>query len=187
MSKSASPKAPTIPQVPADAPDTWHVVLSAPSHLKKHIKHDGNPGLDLSVIAKADAALKNLSLQFDDWMDGEIERLAEASKVLSEQGYTPETLMSLYRVSHDIRGEALTFGFPLSARVADSLCTLIDMAPDKTRIPTIVIDQHIQTIRAIVAERAKGEGSPIARTLAKRLCDVTSEFIRAEMAAAAKA
>lgn len=172
----------SIPKIPENADESWHVVIDAPNALRRHVRRGNGPGLDMTALARAEAALEGLNGEFEGWMDGEIERLSDASIVLAEHGYDEESLMTLFRVAHDIKGQAATFGYPLAARIADSLCTMIDSVPDKTRIPSTLIDQHLQSIRAIVTERCTGEGTPIARTLAKRLCDVSLEFMRMEIA-----
>ena len=65
------------------------------------------------------------------------------------------------------------------------LCRLIDALPDKTRLPVQLVDQHVDAVAALVREGAKGTANPKASVLAKRLCDVTNEFLAHETARAA--
>ena len=44
-------------------------------------------------------------------------------------------------------------------------------------MPERLIEQHIQAIRAIVAEDARDEHDQIANALAKQLTDVTDDYI----------
>jgi HPt (histidine-containing phosphotransfer) domain-containing protein len=87
---------------------------------------------------------------------------------------------SLFRCAHDIKGEAATFGFPLVAPPADSLCRLIEHTPDMTLIPLGLIDQHVDAIRAIVRENARPDNAEVARALTQRLREVTDEFLQHE-------
>jgi hypothetical protein len=77
-------------------------------------------------------------------------------------------------------------GFPLAAKVADSLCGLLDgVAP--ARIPFPLVDHHVDAVRAIVRENARGEGTSVARTLVTRLVAVSRDFAAAEQTRAESA
>ena len=41
----------------------------------------------------------------------------------------------LFRAAHDIKGDAATFGYPAAAGVAESLCRVIEHAPDLEKVP----------------------------------------------------
>ena len=43
---------------------------------------------------------------------------------------TPATRDELFHAAHDIKGEAATFGYPLVAPAADSLCRLLEHTPE---------------------------------------------------------
>src|SRR5581483_11444478 len=86
-------------------------------------------------------------------------------------------LEELFHAAHDIKGEAATFGFPAVAGAADSLCRLIEHSPDVNRIPTALIDQHVDAVRAIIREYARSDATEIAAVLTNRLREVTDEFL----------
>ncbi len=95
-------------------------------------------------------------------------------------GLTKATKETLFHAAHDIKGEAATFGFPLVALAADSLCRLIEHTPDVARIPVKLIDQHVDTVRAIYRDSSRSDAKELAATLTKRLRAVTDEFLRHE-------
>ena len=83
----------------------------------------------------------------------------------------------LFRAAHDIKGEAATFGYPLVAPVADSLCRLIEHTPDLAQLPLRLVDQHVDAIRrSSTATRAATCGKYAAQ-LAEKLRHVTDEFL----------
>jgi hypothetical protein len=86
----------------------------------------------------------------------------------------------LYRAGHDIRGQAATFGYPLAAPVADSLCRLLEHSPDQQRIPLLLINQHVDAIRAIVHKNAQSDSEEKGLRLGMRLRHVTDEFLMHE-------
>ena len=79
-----------------------------------------------------------------------------------------------------IKGEAATFGFPACAAVTDSLCRLIEYAPDAGRIPLMLIDQHVDAVRAIIREHARSDAAEIAVQITGRLREVTEDFLLRE-------
>jgi hypothetical protein len=61
--------------------------------------------------------------------------------------------------------------------VAASLCRLIEHSPDPARIPLMLIDQHVDGIIAIVHRNARGNTERKAQMLARRLHQVTADFL----------
>jgi HPt (histidine-containing phosphotransfer) domain-containing protein len=163
---------------PAVAAYADHEVIVPPNRLQKAVALAKPAGFD--PVARAEEALGNLAGEFSVWMNRECEQLDEARQQVKAQGFGEETRGALFRAAHDIKGEAATFGFPLVAPPADSLCRLIEHTPDVARIPLELIDQHVDAIRAIVREVTRPDIAEIARTLTRRLREVTDEFLRHE-------
>ena len=155
-----------------------HEVIVPPNRLQKAITVAKPTGFD--PVARAEEALGNLAGEFIDWMDQESTRLDEARQLVKAEGFAEETRDALFRCAHDIKGEAATFGFPLVAPPADSLCRLIEHTPDLTQIPLELVDQHVDAIRAIVRENSRTDIEEVAWNLTRRLREVTDEFLRHE-------
>ena len=131
-------------------------------------------------MARAEAALAELSSEFAGWMDSECDRLEAARQDVKRDGFTQKTHDILFRAAHDIKGEAGTFGFPAVVGVAESLCRLIEHTPDMQRIPLALVDQHVDAIRAVVREYARPDLLDAATALTRRLREVTDEFLKVE-------
>ncbi len=155
-----------------------HEVITPPTDLRKAVTQvaDDND----NPVARAEAALAQLSNEFGDWMHAECERLDAARHELKRLGFTKKTHDDVFRAAHDIKGEAATFGYAAVGPAADSLCRLIEHTPDMTRIPLTLIDQHVDAVRAIARERDRADLAAIATALTQKLRDVTDEFLRAE-------
>lgn len=134
-------------------------------------------GFDLDALERAEAALAELSSEFDDWMKKEVVRLGEARDSVRRTGLDAETRPVLYRAAHDIRGQAATFGYPLAASVADSLCRLLDGIVDDGRVPVGLVSQHVDAIGAIVREQATGADNRTALALSERLASVVNDLL----------
>jgi chemotaxis protein histidine kinase CheA len=83
----------------------------------------------------------------------------------------------LFRAAHDIKGDAATFGFPSAGAAAESLCRIIEHAPDLDKVPSDLIAHHINAIQAIVHERTKLDTASMASELSRKLRGVADEFL----------
>lgn len=169
------PKDPQTPPTVANFAD--HQVITPPNALQRAVSHavtDDDP------VTRAEAALAQLSSEFSSWMDADFERLDKARQQVRQSGMTKHSGEALFRAAHDIKGEAATFGFPLVAAVAESLCRLIDHASDPRRIPLDLIDQHVDAIRAIMREQNRPGAQAVAEELTRRLREISRFFLRRE-------
>jgi len=155
-----------------------HEVIT-PSHALRKAVAPAGAGHD-DPIARAEAALSELSSEFSTWMQSECERLETARQDVMDLGFTEKTHDALFRAAHDIKGEAATFGYPEVAGVAESLCRLIEHTPEMLNIPAQLIDQHVGAVRAIVREHARPDFADIAAALTLRLREVTDDFLLRE-------
>jgi HPt (histidine-containing phosphotransfer) domain-containing protein len=153
-----------------------HDLIVPPNPLKKAVVR-ANPGdAAPDPVARAEQALFELSGDFSRWMESECVRLDAARRAVAA-GFAEKIRDELFRAAHDIKGEAATFGFPLIEPVAASLCRLIEHTPDPARIPLTLVDQHVDGIIAIVHRNARGNSERKAQVLARRLRQVTEEFL----------
>ncbi len=134
-----------------------HVVIRPRNVLKAKaaIALDGKPPMDETAIRRAEQALKALSVNFNGWMEEAARGLGDARDIVRDKGLGDGRAAALHRAAHDIRGQATTFGFPLAARVGASLCRILEECPPAALHGgplTPLIDQHVDTIRAIVRE-----------------------------------
>jgi HPt (histidine-containing phosphotransfer) domain-containing protein len=155
-----------------------HEVITPPNKLRMAISAVKASDPKDDPIARAEAALARIAGEFNSWMHEECSRLDVARRNVKENGFTRATRDALFHAAHDIKGAAATFGFPGVAPPADSLCRLIEHTPDVTRIPYPLVDQHVDTVRAIIRENTRADVAAIAEALTKRLRDVTEEFLR---------
>jgi HPt (histidine-containing phosphotransfer) domain-containing protein len=132
------------------------------------------------AIARAEKALAALAPEFGVWMDSECDRLDGARRDILRGGFTDANKETLFRAAHDIKGQAASFGYPAVASAAESLCRLIEHAPDPDRIPTALIDQHVGAVRAIHREYGRSDAQKLAAALTKRLREVTDDFLLKE-------
>jgi HPt (histidine-containing phosphotransfer) domain-containing protein len=105
-------------------------------------------------------------------MEDAARKLDERWRAIRSDGFGDGRLSALHRDAHDIRGQATTLGFPLCSRVGESLCMLLEEAPQDRLAEdsvTILIGQHVDAIRAITREGVTQSASPIGGRLAEEL------------------
>lgn len=154
-----------------------HEVIMPENKLRKAVSiKPFEPGEE-DPVARAEKALEELSSEFGSWMDSECDRLDQARLLISTGGFIKANKQKLFHAAHDIKGEAATFGFPLVADAADSLCRLIEYTPDANRIPIKLVDQHVDAVRAIYREYSHSDAEDLAALLTGRLREVTDEFL----------
>jgi hypothetical protein len=126
-------------------------------------------GLDAAAIARAEAALKSLSSNFDAWMKDELTKLEAARDRIRAEGFTVETAENLYFRAHDLKGLGTTYEFPLVTRMAASLCRILHDPAQRLSAPLQVIDAHIDAIGAAVRAEIRTEADPVGRAMAEEL------------------
>jgi HPt (histidine-containing phosphotransfer) domain-containing protein len=153
-----------------------HHVITQPNPLRKVLLRVPECDLD-DPVARAEKALADLSGEFKNWMTVEADRLSAAHATILRDGFTDRTREELFRAAHDIKGDAATFGFPSAAAAADSLCRIIEHAPDLAQVPRDLITHHINAVQAIVRERTKLDTAAMASELSRQLRGVADVFL----------
>lgn len=152
-----------------------HEVIVPPNQLRKAWRDSAHGEND--PVAQAEQALASLSGNFAAWMEAECARLDAAREAARLNGLHKASREALFHVAHDIKGQADTLGFPLAAAAADSLCGLIEGAPETAAIPLMLIDQHVDAIKAIVREHARPHAEALASQLTMILRAATKDFL----------
>ena len=153
-----------------------HHVITQPNPLQKVLRRVAEKYLD-DPVARAEKALAGLSGEFKNWMGIEADRLSAAHAAILKNGFTDATCEELFRAAHDIKGDAATFGYPSAGAAAESLCRIIEHAPDLDNVPSDLIAHHINAIQAIVRERTKLDTVSMASELSRRLRGVADRYL----------
>ncbi|CAN5312958.1 hypothetical protein BH09PSE1_BH09PSE1_00730 [soil metagenome] len=143
-------------------------VIRPPNTLRLKVG-GGFGGIDANAIAKAEAALKAMSSQFGQWLQDEITKLDAAQAGIRAKGLNAETAEELYFRAHDLKGLGATYQYPLVTRLAGSLCKLLDEPGKRAEAPQMLLDAHIDAIRAVVRDGIQTDEHPTGRILAETL------------------
>ncbi|WGD55842.1 Hpt domain-containing protein [Bradyrhizobium sp. CB1650] len=153
-----------------------HHVITQPNPLRKVLRRVEAKDMD-DPVGRAEQALAGLSGEFKDWMASEVDRLSAAWAAIQQDGFDDAQRGELFRAAHDIKGDAATFGFPSAAGIAESLCRVIEHAPDLAKVPVELFSHHINAIAAIVHENTRLDSLSVSSELSRRLRKVADEYL----------
>ncbi|WP_440641109.1 Hpt domain-containing protein [Bradyrhizobium sp. PUT101] len=153
-----------------------HHVITQPNPLRKVLRRVDEKDMD-DPVGRAEQALAGLSGEFKDWMAIEVQRLSTAWTALQKDGFTKKLRDELFHAAHDIKGDAATFGFPSAAVIAESLCRVIEHAPDLEKVPAELFTHHINAILAIVHENTRLDSISVSAELSRRLRKVADDYL----------
>lgn len=157
-------------------PDGSGLVISPPNRLKDKVCVSGTGPLDEAAIRRAEDAIAELSDEFEGWMREEINTLFAAHRTIKSGGLTTAGAEALFIAAHDLKGQAEMFGFPLIGRICASLCRLFDADAGVENIPAGPIDNHIDAVRAAIAQDIRDDESASANAVLAALCEQTDAF-----------
>lgn len=143
-------------------------VIRPPNTLRMKVG-GGFGGIDAKAIAKAEEALAAMASQFGQWLEDEITKLDKAQNDIRTEGYTTATAEQLYFRAHDLKGLGATYQFPIVTRIAASLCKMMDDPDKRMRAPAVLVDAHIDAIRAVVRGNIQTDDHPTGKALVTTL------------------
>lgn len=143
-------------------------IITPPNMLKVRV---GGPisMLDDDAVRRAEEALKELSSNFREWLEDEVQSLEAAHAKLMKATDKPFALGGVYERAHDLKGLGTTYEYPLITRLAGSLCKMIETEELRRLAPLALVDAHVGAIRAAVRDAIKTDEHPIGKALADEL------------------
>ncbi|MBR0994498.1 Hpt domain-containing protein [Bradyrhizobium japonicum] len=153
-----------------------HQIITQPNPLRKVLRRVDEKDTD-DPVARAEQALASLSGEFKEWMTTEVNRLSAAYAAIRNGGFTRQRRDELFHAAHDIKGDAVTFGYPAAAGIAESLCRVIEHAPNLEKVPAELFTHHINAILAILHENTKLDSISVSAELSRRLRKVADDYL----------
>jgi len=162
-----------------EASDDGYEIITPPTDLRSKVRVlTKREAAKFDPVKAAEAAIERLSQNFGTWMLNETRDLCAAWDAIEARGPNAENLDTLYQATHNIKGQALTLGYPLVGDVAARFCTLIERLPDPSDLPVELSARYVEAIRAMVSEGAKDEANKTGAELLETLSEVTDAFLK---------
>tara|TARA_R110002096_G_scaffold36434_4_gene101773 strand:+ start:791 stop:1309 length:519 start_codon:yes stop_codon:yes gene_type:complete len=150
-------------------------IITPPNMLR--VKVGGRVGpIDEAAIARAEAALDDMSGDFAQWLEQEVVKLEAAAKGVMESGVDSEAGETLFNVAHDLRGLGTTYNFPIITRMSASLCKMIETEEKRASAPAALAVAHAHGIRAALRQNIRTTDDQVGRILLQELENQVAEF-----------
>jgi len=126
--------------------------------------------IDAGALARAEAALNQMSEDYPDWVKSIIDKLAELHRRAVDTPHERRTLFErIRRIAHDLKGQGGTFGYPLITNFASSLDEFAGPNVGMTDSHVESIKAHIDSMRVVINERIDGDGGENGKLLTQGL------------------
>lgn len=135
---------------------------------------------DLSVaqmMARAHRVMDKLAKDYTQWLRVDVEALLAARQKLCADPRDALGRADLFRIAHDIRGQAASFGYDLASEIATSLCQYLERRTRLESVDLEIIEAHIDAIRAYMGQPSKGDGGALGQEV---MAELTASIQRTE-------
>lgn len=145
-------------------------MMMPPNTLRVKLGSGSGPraAIDPNIVKRAEKAVDDLKVEFNDWLKDDIAKLNDAFAVYSKNR-NHSTAAPLFRAAHDLKGQATTFEYPLIARIASSLARLMENLQTMESTPIPLVAAHVDAIHVIHRDQIKETSNLMALTLAEEL------------------
>lgn len=139
---------------------------------------DNGPDLE-TILARVKAGIEELQQEYLGEAQDELADLS-ASLELAQKSVGAEQSLAInriFRISHDLRGIAGSFDYPLVTRVGSSLCGMIENTDTFGPLELAVIDLHVGAMHMIMSNRMTGDGDAKALEMINGIDAVVRKYV----------
>ncbi len=122
-----------------------------------------------AAVARAQAAVNDLSGNFSAWLEEAVEKLEAAAKDVTQENLGDKPGEMLYRRAHDVKGVGASCKSQTTHRIASSLCRLLQQADIRAAAPLALVGAHINALRAVMRGQDDQDNAALADALAHEL------------------
>lgn len=143
-------------------------IITPPNLLKQKVSGSGGPTPEM--LARAEAAVSQMSDDYPGWALDDVNRLgAMVAEVAPTDANGKDVLGDAFKLAHDMRGQGGSFGYPLMTRIANSFCRYVESLNTVDAGALEICDAHVKSMRAVLQNRVKGDGGAIGAQIAEGL------------------
>ena len=145
--------------------NTQFQVIKPLSNLRSKIATTGGASEQESIDA-AEEALKHIKQEFEVALRKDILKIKDAvAEMTDSPNAIQHALSKINGISHDIKGMAATFDYPLLTTIAQSLCHFITNCKPATQSGLTVIKAHAKAMETVVSHSLQGDGGEVGQAL----------------------
>lgn len=128
------------------------------------------------MMEKAQKTIDTIGDDYETWANEDLARMHQVMKVLkSDEAQRGKHLQAVFRISHEMKGQGGSFGYPLVSDIAHSLCKFLDTADESQPKTVDVVEAHVQALNLIIKSRMAGDGGKVGDELLTGLLDAAEK------------
>ena len=120
-------------------------------------------GASPAALARAERVVEEMKDSYEERMGREIEDLMSVYEEMRTAGTYDLDL--LHDRTHEIRGEAGTFGYDLVSDIGKLLCQLLSPMDEVGANEQLAINTHLKAMQTVVSQKIKGTGPEVAKQI----------------------
>ncbi len=162
------------------AEDDGVEIIERENVLKDKVGSDGPSASDLRAIERAQAAIGSLASKYIEIADEDLANLtASANNMKSDPANRSKHLQRVYLLSHDMKGQGGSFGYPMITMVSNQLCRFIEkIGTEAGDVETEVVLLYVNALNVVVRGRIKDADNKQAQSLLSGLDLVSQKILK---------
>ena len=155
-------------------------IIERENVLKDKVGTEGPSESDLRAIQRAQAAISSLSGKYIEIADEDLANLtAAAKKMKTDPANREKHLKQVFLLSHDMKGQGGSFGFPMISLVCNLLCRFIEkIEGDAGEAETETVSLYVNALNVVVRGRIKDSDNAQAQALLNGLDLVSQKTLK---------
>ena len=151
-------------------------VIKPPDTISKRVKLGGPNAVKLEgLTANEEQFVESIASNYLEFFRKDLQILSGAFVSLASAPQSNEAKETIYTASHDIKGQAGSFGFDLITGIADQLCRFIESLETIEKKHLEVIGFHVEAMKIAESKEMKGNGGPAGQKLLEGLRGVVTK------------
>jgi hypothetical protein len=120
-------------------------IFSVKTRFQELAQRPGGVPRDLA-IKQADKQIQSFKGEFMDWVDRELQEIAQAFRKAGKSGPDGVQFDEIHRRCRELRDTGTTMGLALITFIAGNLCKVLDIMKDGAPYDSEVIDCHVDAL-----------------------------------------
>jgi len=144
--------------------------------LEKVTRRDDDP-IDLPDL---DKVMAELGSQFVARLPAELRDIEDAFAAMRDARGDEEGKKKLFRLVHDLKGQAGSFDYHLITVIGNDLCRFLEHAPEMTPPRLMVVGFFIDAMKRVADKKITGDGGAFGVTMIDALHRMTQKVLQAD-------
>jgi len=148
-------------------------IIPPSNHLRSKLGLIGNmqAEMDMEALRRAEEAVAQLQESYPEWVGPDVDRMEMLLK--DAQGLSGEakanSLRELFDIAHNIKGQGVSFSYPLMTDIGQSLCGFLRGMKKMDDAAFFLIKAHIQAMQVVIRDRLQDAEDPLAKKVLSEL------------------